>query len=217
MRITNLGHSCLLVEMADTRILIDPGVYSPGAAEVRDLDAVLVSHQHPDHLDVERLPGLMTANPGARLITDPDSARMLRDRGIEAQPHTRSPVQVGEVTVTPEGELHAIIHDEIPRISNIGVRLDAPGEPSLFHPGDALDAEAGEVDVLAFPLAAPWSRGRDMTAFVRRFNAPHAVPIHDALLSEVGRGLYLGHAKNFGGKDTHIHDLAGGGSAEFTG
>ncbi len=215
MRITSLGHSCLLVDMADTRILIDPGTFSPGTDDLRDLDAVLVTHQHPDHLDVERLPALLAANEGARLITDPDSARLLREKGVKADAQEGSSATVGQVTVTPAGELHALIHEEIPRVSNIGVRLDADGEPSFFHPGDALDAEPGEIDVLAFPLAAPWSRGRDMTAFVRRFNAPHAIPIHDALLSDVGRALYLGHAENFGGRDTQIHDLSGGRSHDF--
>ena len=59
----------------------------------------------------------------------------------------------------------------------MGVRLDADGEPSFFHPGDALDAEPGAVDVLAFPLQAPWQRSRDMTGFLRRHAAPHAVPV----------------------------------------
>ena len=59
MRITHLGHASLLLEVADTRLLLDPGAWSPAAQELRDLDAVLVSHQHPDHLVQERLPDLL--------------------------------------------------------------------------------------------------------------------------------------------------------------
>lgn len=217
MRITHLGHACLLVEIADARILVDPGTFSRAAADQRDLDAVLVTHQHPDHLDVDRLPDLLSANGGAQLVTDPDSADLLRGKGIEAQSVAGGDtVTVKDVTVTGVGEMHALIHDEVPRIHNTGLRLSADGEPTFFHPGDALDAEPGAVDVLAFPLSAPWSRSRDMTAFLRRLDAPHAIPVHDALLSEVGRNLYLTQAGNLGSKRTRIHDLAGSRSEEFT-
>ena len=73
MRITHLGHACLLVEMADTRLLIDPGTFADGLADVRDLDAVIVTHQHPDHLDPERLPGIAAASPEAVVLCDPGS------------------------------------------------------------------------------------------------------------------------------------------------
>ena len=217
MRITHLGHACLLVEIADARVLLDPGTFSPAAGDQRDLDAVLVTHQHPDHLDVERLPDLLAANPGAQLLVDPESANLLRGKGIEAQAVAGGDTAtVKAVTVTGVGEMHALIHDEVPRIHNTGMRLSADGEPTLFHPGDALDGEPGEVDVLAFPLSAPWSRSRDMTAFLRRLDAPHAVPIHDAILSDVGRKLYLTQAGNLGSERTRIHDLAGGRTEEFS-
>ncbi len=214
MRITHLGHACVLVEMADSRLLVDPGNFAGDLSGVRDLDAVLFTHQHPDHLDRDRVPALVADNPGARVLCDPGSVEVLASLGVEAAAHD-GPTHVGEVTVTPVGEIHALIHDDIPRIPNVGVRLDADGEPSFFHPGDALDAEPGEVDVLAFPLQAPWQRSREMVGFLRRLAAPHAVPVHDGLLQPRGRALYLGQAESLGPERTRIHDLAGAGATEF--
>jgi L-ascorbate metabolism protein UlaG (beta-lactamase superfamily) len=214
MRITHIGHACLLLEMADSRLLIDPGTFAGDLSGVRDLDAVLVTHQHPDHLDQDRLPGLLENNPDARVLCDPGSLEVVGALGMEASAHD-GPSRVGEVVVTPVGATHALIHDDIPRIPNVGVRLDAEGEPSFFHPGDALDAEPGQVDVLAFPLQAPWQRSRDMVAFLRRLEAPDAVPVHDGLLQPGGRDIYLGQAESLGPKGTRIHDLAGVGATEF--
>lgn len=214
MRLTHLGHACLLVEIADQRILVDPGTLARGWEELRDLDAVVVTHQHPDHLDPRRLPDLVRANPDAEVISDPGSIEPLAGLGVQARTHS-GPTMLGDLTLTPVGEMHALIHEEIPQITNIGVRFDAAGEPSLFVPGDALDGEPGQVDLLAFPLNAPWQRSREMTAFLRRLDAPRAFPVHDGLLAPRGRALYLAQAGQLGGAHTHLEDLAGRGPVSF--
>ena len=203
MQITHLGHACLLVESADVRVLIDPGSFTGDFTQLRDLHVIVVTHQ-------------VRANTDALLLCDPDSVEVLRGVGLEPSVHQPDGTVVGDLTITPVGAIHALIHEEIPRISNVGVRLSAPGEPSLFHPGDALDGEPGPVDVLAFPLNAPWQRSREMTAFVRRIGARQALPIHDALLSSTGRGLYLGQARTLGSPDTEVRDLAGRGAVLFS-
>ena len=216
MRITHCGHASLLVETGDARLLLDPGTWSAPAHELRDLDAILVTHQHADHLDQDRLPELLRANPHAQLVTDPDTAELLRAKGFDV--HALRPgdqVAIKAVTVSGVGELHALIHDDLPRIHNTGMRVSADGEPTLFHPGDALDAEPRGVDVLAFPLNAPWARSREMTGFLRRLAAPHAIPVHDGLLNANGRRLYLHQAGSLGSPDTRIHDLADGSPQDF--
>ena len=210
MRITHLGHACLLVEVADTRLLIDPGAFSGDFLGLQDLDAILITHQHADHLDTDRLPQLIRANGEVPIWCDPQSVPVLAKLGLEGVAHDASAVRVGEVTIEPFGEMHALIHDDIPRITNVGVRITADGEPSFFHPGDALDADPGRVDVLAFPLNAPWQASRDMTGFLRRLAPANAVPMHDALLSQTGRNLYLKQAADLGSRDTEIHDLSDG-------
>ena len=65
MLITHLGHAAVLLEVADRRVLIDPGNFSAGWHGLTGLDAVLVTHQHPDHVDPEHIGALLDANPDA--------------------------------------------------------------------------------------------------------------------------------------------------------
>ena len=85
MRITHLGHACLLVEAGGQRILVDPGAFSPGLADVTGLDVILVTHQHADHVDLLRLPVLMEINPQARLYAEPQAAAAMQEAGIGAE------------------------------------------------------------------------------------------------------------------------------------
>ena len=89
MRITRYGHSCLLVEDGDARLLLDPGVFSTGFEDLRGLTAVLVTHQHPDHLDVARLTALLEANPDAVVRLKGESQRPVRARRVEGDERER--------------------------------------------------------------------------------------------------------------------------------
>ena len=212
MLITHVGHSCLLLETEGARVLVDPGVFSHGFEELTGLDAVLVTHAHLDHYDAARLPVLLEANDGARLIAEPETAAELARTGLEVTAlHPGESATIGGLTVTASGGVHALIHDDIPRTGNIGLTFSAEGEPTVFHPGDSYETAPAGVDVLALPLMAPWAALRDTVDFLRAVHPAVAFPIHDMLLAPCGRPVYLGNLGALAAEGTEIRDLAGAG------
>ncbi|RIK14366.1 MAG: Zn-dependent hydrolase [Acidobacteria bacterium] len=201
MELTHLGHACLLVEVADQRLLVDPGNLAD-VSGVRDLTAVVVTHQHADHCDPAQVPELLRANPAARLLVEPQTAELLAGEGLAGRTERMEEGQelgLGGLTVRPVGALHAQIHPYLDRVGNVGVVLAAEGAPTVYHPGDALDGEPGAVDLLCVPVNAPWGKVAETVEFVRRV-APGrgVVPIHDGLLRDVGRKIYLTHIGGYG-------------------
>src|SRR5450759_4476149 len=115
MRLTHLGHACLLVETGGQRILIDPGVFSPGIVDVTGLNVILVTHQHADHVDLQRLPAVLEANPQARLYSEPQAAAVMAEAGIGSE-HTVSgeTLTFGRVLIMPVAEKNAMINEALP-------------------------------------------------------------------------------------------------------
>ena len=208
MKITHLGHAAVLLEVADRRILFDPGNFSDGWHGTTDLDAIVVTHLHPDHVDPEHVGALLAANPRAQVWVEPGvlDAVDLDDRG-QGLAEDES-VELGGVRIDAVGGLHAVIHRDIPRIGNVGFVVTAEGEPTFFHPGDSLDTAPAGVDVIAIPMRGPWAAMKEHIDFLRTVEAPQGFGIHDALLSDRGWNLSFGRYNDM--TPTTVHDLRGG-------
>ena len=191
MRIAHFGHSCILVELHGVKVLFDPGTFSHGFEGITGLDAIAVTHQHPDHIDPARIEALVEANPGARLLSDPETAQQ---RGEGWEPVSAGQVlDLGELRITGGGGRHAVIHPEIPVIDNTVFQLGTAADAAqLVHPGDSLWVPPVPVGVLAIPAAAPWMRVAEAVDYLRAVNPRTAVPIHYGIIEPEARGIYFG-------------------------
>jgi len=178
MQLTHYGHACVLVDTGTARILVDPGAFSTGFESLTGLDAVLVTHQHFDHVEPERLASVRRANPSARLIVDSQTASELSLDAETVEPGQT--LSVAGATVEVLGGDHAVIHPDIPVIRNNGYLFDG----SLLHPGDAYTPVDRSIDTLLLPTGAPWLKAGDAVDYLRSLAPRTAVPIHEAVLAD---------------------------------
>lgn len=205
MHLTHFGHSCLLANFpdetgSDTSVLFDPGAFSHGFEGVTGLSAILITHQHPDHVDTARLPALIDANPDAMLYADPQTAAQL---GPAWQPvHPGDALEIQQLRVRGAGGVHAIIHPEIPVIDNISYLVGDRAHPArLMHPGDALFIPGEPVEVLALPAAAPWMKISETVEYLRAVNPERAIPIHQGIVNPSAYNVYYQRYAEMGRAD----------------
>jgi L-ascorbate metabolism protein UlaG (beta-lactamase superfamily) len=191
MELTHFGHSCLLADFGVARLLFDPGNFSHGFEGITGLSAILLTHQHPDHADPQRLPALVEANPQAALYADPQTAAMLG--GDWQAVHVGDELTVDGLRIRGVGGRHAVIHPDIPMIDNMSYLVGDDEHPAkLMHPGDALFVPGEPVQVLATPAAAPWLKISEAVDYLRAVSPDHAVPIHQGIIAPEARGIFYG-------------------------
>ncbi|GAA4763230.1 MULTISPECIES: MBL fold metallo-hydrolase [Streptomyces] len=187
MRIVKKTHSCVRLEKDGRTLVIDPGGFSEQDAAA-GADVLLVTHEHPDHFDEGRLRAALEADPAAELWT----LRSVAGQLSPAFPGRVRTVGHGDAfeaagfRVQVHGELHAVIHPDIPRITNVGFLVDG----TVFHPGDALTVPEAPVDTLLLPVHAPWNKISEVIDYVREVRPRYALDVHDALLTDRARPIY---------------------------
>jgi L-ascorbate metabolism protein UlaG (beta-lactamase superfamily) len=211
LTLTKKSHACVRLEKDGRTLVIDPGAFSEEDAAV-GADAVLVTHEHPDHFDEGRLRAALEANPAAEIWT----LRSVAEQISAAFPGRVHTVGHGDTftaagfDVQVHGELHAVIHPDIPRITNVGYLVD---DGRVFHPGDALTVPGVSVETLMLPVHAPWNKISEVIDYVREVAPRRSYDIHDALLTDLARPVYDRQIGALGGAE-HLR-LTPGDAAEL--
>ncbi|MFE1193239.1 MBL fold metallo-hydrolase [Streptomyces olivaceoviridis] len=199
MKLTKKSHACVRLEKEGQTLVIDPGGFSEEDAAL-GADAILITHEHPDHFDEFRLRAAMENNPAAHIWT----LRSVADQVEAAFPGRVHTVGHGDAftaagfDVQVHGELHAVIHPDIPRITNVGYLIDGG---KVFHPGDALTVPGQAVETLLVPVMAPWNKISEVIDYVREVGPRRAYDVHDALLTDLALPIYEGHLGRLGGTE----------------
>jgi L-ascorbate metabolism protein UlaG (beta-lactamase superfamily) len=179
MKITKLGHCCLIIEIKGKRFLTDPGVYTTAQNEAKNIDYVVISHEHTDHLHVESVKNLLKNNPHAQIITNSSVGKILEQENIKyTKVEDGESVKVGEVEISGHGLKHALIFKDYEQVENTGYFFDN----KLFYPGDAFHKPNQPVDILAFPVSGPWCNINDAMNYVLDVKPKKAFGVHDGNL-----------------------------------
>ena len=183
MTVTHLGHACLLYATAVDRVLIDPGTMS-SFGSLTDLTAVLVTHEHADHVDAPAVRSLLAANPSATLVCDERTAASFPS-AVVARPG--DVLTLGSVSVSVLGGTHAPVYGDVPDCPNLAYLLD---DGALLHPGDSFYVPPQPVQTLAVPIDGPWLKLAEAIDYARAVRPETLVPIHEGELTDVAK--YVG-------------------------
>lgn len=186
MRVTKFEHATLRIDESGDSLVIDPGMFTTPLDALADVVAVVLTHEHPDHWTPDHLDRILRAAPGTPIFAPAGVAAAAGDHEITVV-SPGDTVTAGRFTLRFFGGDHALIHESLPLVQNVGVLVN----DVLYYPGDSYAVpEDVEVDTLAAPLGAPWLKIGDAMDFVLAVQPRRAFGVHDMTLSVIGRNMH---------------------------
>ncbi len=202
MKLTKFEHSCLIIEVSGSRLIIDPGVFTMPLGDIGDVVAVVITHEHGDHWTPDQLQRIIDRNPDVKIYGPAGVVAAAKDFTIE-KVAGGDVIEIEPFNLKFFGEKHAVIHESIPIIDNVGVLVN----DELYYPGDSFTLPGVTVGTLAAPAGAPWMKIGESMDFVLAVKPKRAIPVHEMVLSVAGKGMTndrLSWATTQGGGDFFV-------------
>jgi L-ascorbate metabolism protein UlaG (beta-lactamase superfamily) len=185
MRVTKFEHATLTILEAGKTLVIDPGSFTAPLADLQDVVAIVITHEHPDHWTPDHLDRLLKAYPGTPIYGPEGVVRAAAGYEVIAV-SPGDTLEIEPFRLEFFGGRHAVIHESIPVIDNVGVLVN--GE--FYYPGDSYAVPEGvKVRLLAAPVGAPWLKIGEAMDFVLAVAPRQSFGTHDMTLSVVGKDM----------------------------
>lgn len=185
MRLTKFEHAGLLLEQDGRKLYIDPGSFTSPLTDTANTVAIVITHEHADHWTPEQLGRVLDLSTDAVIYGPEGVAAAAGDFDVQVV-HPGDSVEAGPFSLRFFGGRHAVIHESIPVVDNVGVLVN----DTLYYAGDSFFIpEDVEVDVLAAPAGAPWMKVAETMDYVLAVKPKRAFPVHEMVLSRAGKDL----------------------------
>lgn len=187
MKITKFIHSCLLLENDTSKILFDPGKFSfaeglvkPG--QFRGLNSIILTHFHPDHIDIDALETIIANNPDVEVMANSEIHHKLAEEDIQSRVFERGTIQIDDFKLEAIDAPHEkLLADTIPQNTAYLVNN------AFLHPGDSLSQNLlvhKGIKLLGLPIMAPWTTELKVYEFAVRMAPQTVLPIHDGFAKD---------------------------------
>ena len=146
-----LGQASFALRLGSATVLIDPFlsphperlVAPPFAArEARDVDLVLITHDHLDHLDDEAVREIASVSPDAAFVVPQDVVDRVTDLGVQRERIQGLPsdghAELGTVTVDAVPAAHGVTMEDAYRLGPFLGYVVSAGGVRVYHSGDTV-------------------------------------------------------------------------------
>lgn len=188
MKIKKLGHCAFVIEINGTRIMTDPFNSNYGGDSIKEmnLNAILITHEHGDHLHIESLQEILKNNPDCIVITNTAVGKLLSEVGINyIKVEDGDSYDLNGINIKGFGDKHAQIYEDYGQVQNTGFMIN-----DLCFPGDSFSNPNMPVDILALPVLGPWMKMAMAIDYAKELKPRVCIPMHDGTLKPFATFIY---------------------------
>ncbi len=174
MKITKYAQSCLLIEINNKNILMDPGNYGLDLNNLKDVDIILITHKHEDHCYIEAIKTIIKSCKPL-ILTNKEVNELLKENGISSEIlDVGKSKQIDGISIKAIKGKHGLPPNKIIP-EDIGFLIN----DDIYHPGDTVNFEGKpSANIVLVPIAGPELNVETAVQFVSDIKCKIAIPIH---------------------------------------